>query len=98
MAIDVLNERLLTLSAACRVFPRRKRGKRLHVATLYRYTTRGCRGVVLESVQCGASRCTSREAIARFIAQLSGARSQNLPNALPASDVAVEDALRKLGL
>ena len=45
-----------------------------HTSTcLYRWTTSGCRGVVLESVQVGATRCTSREAMARFFARLSRA-------------------------
>jgi hypothetical protein len=38
---------------------------------MYRWTRVGCRGVVLESLNVGATRCTSREAVARFISRLS---------------------------
>ena len=42
-----------------------------HVSTLYRWATAGCRGVVLESIQVGGTRCTSREALQRFFERLS---------------------------
>src|SRR3954454_23171048 len=51
------------------------------LATLYRYTTRGCRGVVLESVQIGNVRCTSVQAVDRFIERLS--RRQDIEDAPP---------------
>jgi hypothetical protein len=74
--INITTEELLSLRNACGLFPRRRFGKRPHVSCLYRWTTAGCRGVMLESVQVGATRCTSREAILRFIERLSqGART-----------------------
>jgi hypothetical protein len=42
----------------------------LHVATLYRWTTRGCRGVPLRYVQRGATRCTTREWLEEFFDEL----------------------------
>lgn len=69
--IDPNTEHLVSLTRACRLFPRRRQGKKPHVSCLYRWTTSGCRGVLLESVQVGATRCTSREAITRFIKRLS---------------------------
>ncbi|MEQ8763208.1 MAG: DUF1580 domain-containing protein [Planctomycetota bacterium] len=45
--------------------------KRPHLATVYRWTTRGLQGIVLESVQIGGKRYTSLEAIQRFIERLS---------------------------
>jgi len=71
MAIDVTTEHLISLREAARLLPRRRKGKRPHVSCLYRWTTSGCRGVVLESVSVGGTRCTSREALARFIDRLS---------------------------
>lgn len=73
--IDVQKETVLTLSQAARLLPRRRAGRKTSVSCLYRWTSAGCRGVVLESVQIGATRCTTSEALARFFAQLSAARS-----------------------
>lgn len=48
-------------------------GKRPDLSTLHRWATRGVRGVVLETINVGASKCTSAEAAMRFIRRLSGA-------------------------
>ena len=74
MAIDPLQEDVKTLDEARAYFPRNRRGKEPHLSRMYRYTNEGRRGVVLESIQCGATRCTSREAIGRFFARLTDAR------------------------
>jgi hypothetical protein len=85
MAIDPRVEELVSLRHAARLLPERRRGKRPHVSCLYRWTTAGCRGVVLESVMVGGTRCTSREALARFIARLSaGGRPGDGGPSLPA--------------
>lgn len=63
--IDVTNEQVITLNEAARILP-----KRPHVSCLYRWTKQGCRGVVLESVQVGGTRCTSKEALQRFCERL----------------------------
>lgn len=68
--IDPNTETLLSLSEATRDLPARRRGKRPHVSCLYRWTTAGCRGVILESIQVGATRCTSKQALARFFRRL----------------------------
>src|SRR4051794_36659981 len=70
--IDTTSESLLTLTQAADVLPRRRKGRKTHVSTLYRWATAGCRGVRLESVQIGATRCTSREALERFFQRLTG--------------------------
>ena len=72
MPIDPNTETLISLSEAARHLPRRRAGKRPHVSCIYRWTTSGCRGVILESVQIGGTRCTSREALSRFFRQLTG--------------------------
>jgi hypothetical protein len=69
--IDVLTEQVLSLGDAAKTLPARRGGKRPHVSCLYRWTVNGCRGVILESVAIGGTRCTSREALARFFDQLS---------------------------
>ncbi len=71
MSIDTRLEELISLADAARLLPARRRGKRPHISCMYRWTTVGCRGVVLDSVMVGGTRCTSREAIARFIGRLS---------------------------
>jgi hypothetical protein len=69
--IDIATEEILTLAQAAAELPRRRRGRKTHVSTLYRWTASGCRGVILESIQIGATRATSREALQRFFDRLS---------------------------
>jgi len=68
--IDANQEDLLSLTQAARLLPARRGGKQPHVSCLYRWTTAGCKGVVLESLQIGGTRCTSKEALARFFGRL----------------------------
>jgi hypothetical protein len=72
--IDSQPETLISLADAAKTLPRRRRGRKCHVSTLFRWTTIGVRGVVLESIQCGGTRCTSREALQRFFEALSQPR------------------------
>lgn len=65
--IDPLREKLISLLEAAGLFPPRRRGRKPHVSCIYRYTTIGYRGIILESVQAGGTRATSREAVARFL-------------------------------
>ena len=69
--IDSASETLISLADAAGELPRRRRGRKTHVSTLFRWTTIGCRGVILESLQCGGTRCTSRQALQRFFERLS---------------------------
>lgn len=71
--IDPLTEDVVALTTAAKSLPVRRAGKRPHVSGVYRWTTSGCRGVILESIQIGGTRCTSREALARFFAALTEA-------------------------
>lgn len=64
--IDLNTETVLSLADAAKVLPKRRAGKPTHVATVYRWAQRGCRGVVLETIRVGCTRCTSREALQRF--------------------------------
>ena len=57
-----LNESLLSLKAASKLLPGNP-----HVATLWRWAQKGCRGAKLETVLVGGIRYTSREALDRFI-------------------------------
>ncbi|NLE37264.1 MAG: DUF1580 domain-containing protein [Pirellulaceae bacterium] len=72
--IDPNTESLLSLTEATKRLPRRRAGKRPNVSTLYRWSIAGCRGVILETIQVGGTRCTSREALARFFHRLTDPR------------------------
>ena len=71
--IDTTTEEVFSLTEATKSkqLPKRRGGKRPHVSCLYRWSTDGCRGVVLESIQIGGTRCTSAEALQRFFDRLS---------------------------
>ncbi len=66
--IDIENERMMSLAEATKWdgWPRRRNGKRPHIATLWRWAMHGARGVRLETVRCGGTLCTTLPAIARF--------------------------------
>ena len=68
--IDPTSETLLSLTEAAKGLPRRRAGKKPHVSTLYRWSTAGCRGVVLETVQIGGTRCCTSQSLARFFRKL----------------------------
>jgi hypothetical protein len=67
-----LHETIVSLSQAAKLLPRRRQGKPVHPSCLFRWTKSGCRGVILESIQVGGTRCTSKEALERFFQQLAG--------------------------
>src|SRR6478752_3969008 len=69
--IDPFSEAVLSLNNAARLLPARSDGKKVHLSTTYRWTTIGCRGVILESIQIGGTRYTSKEALTRFFRKLS---------------------------
>jgi hypothetical protein len=50
----------------------KKRGRRPHVSAVFRWASRGLRGHQLETARCGGVICTTRSALARFYARLSG--------------------------
>lgn len=70
--IDFTTESPITLAKASRLPELARDGRKPHIATLFRWTTVGCRGVRLEAGQVGNSRCTSREAVGRFLRRLNG--------------------------
>jgi hypothetical protein len=73
MAIT-LHETIITLADAANELPRRRRGRKAHVSCVYRWSKIGCRGVLLETLQIGATRCTSKEALQRFFERLTESR------------------------
>jgi len=98
--IDINQETPLSFAQAAKLknLPIRRAGKRPHAATLWRWALHGVRGVRLESIMCGAVRCTSAEAIARFFNTLT-AQAAGTPAPAPTARVdrrAVERAERVL--
>ena len=69
--IDTTTESPIPLTQAADELPRRRRGRKTHVSTLFRWSKAGCKGVRLETIQVGGTRCTSREALQRFFERLS---------------------------
>lgn len=96
MAIDVFTERVVTLTEATRLLPRRRAGKKPHTSTLYRWATRGLRGVQLETVQVGGSTCTSQESLQRFFDRLQAVGSHGQPSPERPPQKRVDDAERIL--
>lgn len=86
MAIDISSEQVVTFTEAVSHLPQRRRGKRPNVATLYRWSNEGNRGIRLEYLMIGSTRCTSLEALQRFFDQLtalSEAQSAPVPPPMP---------------
>jgi hypothetical protein len=96
--IDPNTETLISLADAAKSMPPRRAGKKPHVSCLYRWTTTGCKGVVLESLQCGGTRVTSREALARFLRRLTQGDAGDVPavRTVAQRQRAAERALREL--
>jgi Protein of unknown function (DUF1580) len=69
--IDASSESLIALADVPAHLPKRRGGKRPHVSCIYRWAQHGCKGVVLETLQCGGTKVTSREALQRFFERLS---------------------------
>lgn len=73
--IDSTRETLIALADVPANLPDRRGGRRPHISCVYRWSQRGCRGVVLETLQIGGTRCTSLEALQRFFERLTAARN-----------------------
>ena len=88
---------LITLSAATRLpwMPRRD-GRPLHVATLYRWASRGVNGIKLSTVMVGRTRCTTEQELSDFFKALTEADMSKLAPVLrPASSREREQAAVK---
>jgi len=91
---ELLEESLLSLTAACKVFP-----VKCSRPALERWIRRGSRGVVLESILICGKRFTSREAVQRFIRQqLQVGAERPPPKTGSKSRKEIEAAAKKYGL
>jgi hypothetical protein len=75
--IDASKERVVTFGQASDILPRRRRGRKIALSTFYRWSDSGCRGVRLETIEGGA-RCTSLEALQRFLSGSPGRTDSGL--------------------
>ncbi len=78
MGIDIRAEQLIDLDEAAKLFPGRDGGT-IHPLTVGLYARRGKRGIRLETVLAGPRRCTSVEAVQRFIEALTYVAAGNRP-------------------
>lgn len=81
-----LDEQVISLNEAAKLLPRRRGGKRPHISCIYRWTVSGCKGVILESVQVGGTRCTSKQALGRFFERLSAAPHTRMAESNPQAE------------
>lgn len=96
MAIDISTEAVATLTEATHHLPRRRKGKRPAVSTLFRWAQKGVRGIRLETLQVGGTKCTSIEALQRFFEALTYIDSPPPLRSLSQRRRAAEAAQREL--
>jgi hypothetical protein len=61
----------LTELPSSNLIPKHK-GRKPHASAIFRWATAGLRGVKMESARCGGAICTTKSAVMRFYAKLSG--------------------------
>jgi len=93
MPIDPITDRLLPLRDAAALLPGRRKGTKVNIATLWRWKTKGARGVVLETVRIGNQNYTTEQAVRDFIA----AQSRTIPAPLPSSGNTGDTVTKRLG-
>ena len=95
MPVSILDgEELLTFSQVATLLPRRRGGSTASTSTIWRWTRRGSRGVILRVVRVGGHVYVPRSALIEFIEQRSEVgHSPQQPSPKTASD----RAMRQLG-
>jgi hypothetical protein len=77
--IDISAENLITFSTAAKLRPPSRGGRPTHTSTIWRWASRGIRGVRLETIRLGAVTYTSVEALQRFGNRLSANSKSDVP-------------------
>lgn len=101
--IDSSVEELRSLAVAARGLPKRRAGRPVHASTLFRWASRGIKGIRLEVLKVGGTTCTSAAALQRFFQRLTEADEKLSAPELPAQKAAsqgddVDRRLDSLGL
>ncbi len=91
MTIDFSREQAIPLSDVPRYVPKR-RGKKVHYSTVYRWATKGARGRTLETVLNGGLRYTTIEAVRRFLNAKPSAATKTTDDLSDAIDAALREA------
>ena len=73
--INIMTEQIVTMVQAARLKPAIRQGRPTNISTLYRWASRGLRGVRLEVVRLGGATYTTVEALQRFADRLTRASS-----------------------
>lgn len=94
--INIQDEEVVSLTDATKHLPKRRAGKRPHVATLYRWAQQGVRGVKLETIQVGGTLCTSLEALQRFCERCTDPSSRPPPSTPKSREREIKKAEREL--
>ena len=99
MPISILDgEELLTFSHVATLLPRRRGGSTASTSTIWRWTRRGSRGVILRVVRVGGHVYVPRGALIEFIEQRSAVtHTQQQPSTKTASQRAMQQ-LDRMGL
>jgi len=79
MSIDPQRDKLISIAQASKLFPSID-GKSKSIKSIYRYTTTGVRGVVLDSYVNANAVCTTAAAIKEFLEKTATQRSGNNPS------------------
>ena len=75
MDMNVLDGSLQSFREVAKTLPPLRSGKPVNVSTLHRWCKSGLRGVHLEYIQVGGTKCTTQEKLARFFSRLENPRS-----------------------
>jgi hypothetical protein len=94
-SIDPLADELLTLPQAAALFPCRRAGSKVSTTTLWRWYSRGSRGVRLEVARVGGQVYTTRDAIRDFIQARSVAGGAAVPQT-PSPSTRSKRAMKEL--
>jgi hypothetical protein len=91
-------EELVSFAEAARLLPRRRGGARCATSTIWRWSTRGSRGVVLRVVRVGGHVYTSPAWLSEFIERRSAVdRAPQCPAPTTASQRAIRE-LDRMGM
>lgn len=91
MDLDLTKEQAIPISEVPQYVPKR-RGKKVHYSTVYRWATKGSRGRILETSFSGGLRYTSIEAVKRFLNAESPPRQRETDDVSEAIDAALSRA------
>jgi hypothetical protein len=95
MPIDLAAETLIPFSAAAKRLPRLRNDRPVSPNTIWRWATRGLHGVKLESVSVGTIRCTSVEALDRFLRAINAPADLAAPARTDSRDVRRQEEVER---